>query len=153
MGAATVRDKIAAKIKTALLTVTPSGQVFGNGTTDAGIGPMPDVLVDATVNVLVQRGQTARSGLTGNQRYGRTFECEAKFPAFDRGEAERFVDLLDDAIRLEFSSGITLDGAVSYCIFMGSDRPEQSTDDSSTAWWSWLFRIDTDERFPQPMTP
>lgn len=153
MTAAAIRDKVAVKVKTALATVTATGQVFANGTTQAGIGPIPEVLVDATVNVLVQRGSTERTLGTGNQHYARTFVCESKFPAFDRGEAERFIDLLDDAILLEFSHGITLGGSVIECVFAGSDQPIPDVSPlGDIKWWSWLFRLQTRERFPEEMS-
>lgn len=155
MSAGVARDRVAAKIANLPRLADGRGHVFGNGYAGiAGVSPTPSTLVDQAINVLVVRGPTERSGNTGNQWLSRTIEATFHFPAFDRSEAERIADTIEDEIMDEFSQGITLGGPPYIdCLYMGSDRPVIFTDGEETEWWAMTSRFRVRERFTDEMTP
>ena len=141
MTAAALRDKVAAKVR----NMASVDQVYGNGSTDA-TAPVPGEVLEYGISAIVWRGSTTHEGgnLSG-QLIDRIFEVEFVLSGRDKGEAERWVDKLDDELLTEFSTGITLGGSARDTWYTGSDRPVENTE-GDLAYYSWLARVTVRER-------
>lgn len=148
MGAATVRDAIAAKVS----ALSSAQHVYANGSSDPAVAPWPDELVDNEPHALVGRGATVRTGGTGNQIVTRTVDVEWRFPAVDKGEAQRRMDALEDEIVVAFSDGLFLGGRVIDCTYEGSDKPFETADASAREWVVWITHFRARERFAVEMS-
>lgn len=152
MSAASIRDKVAAKLLTLHASTRPVF-VYSNASTDATLAQWPPETPDVgAVHAFVGRGTTTRTGGTGTQRVERFFNVEFRFSALDKAEAERLMDEFEDEIVTEFSQGITLDGSAIECTYTGADAPFELEDEETRLWVVWVAHFRVLERSALEMT-
>ena len=145
MGAAAVRDAIAAKIA----AIAGVNVVYANGTTNAAIAPWPAEISGRDVPLcLLKRGPTTRTAGTSREEYVRQFSGDFYLSLVEPGMADRWVDELDDGLLAAFRVGITLGGIVQECRYTGSDEPALRTEaagDIESLYMVWRTHFTTRE--------